>query len=99
MRAAKPAVARPSMKRARLSAARTSLISSAESTLAITICIRFLGGLATIEHAVAVAWQALCGARLVFVVRMIKNKDVTGRMPVTIISIARIVSRGGAGTL
>ena len=47
--------------------------------------------MATIEHAVVVTWQALSVARLVFVVRMIKNKDVTGRMPVTIISIDPLV--------
>src|SRR5215472_12851194 len=58
-----------------------------------TVSGRFGGYFTTIEHAVAVAWQAPCGARLVFVVRMIKNKDVTGRMPRTIISIARLVWR------
>ena len=41
VRAAKPAVACPSMKRARSSAARTALVSSAERTLAIAMCIRF----------------------------------------------------------
>src|SRR5262245_33647947 len=93
MRAAKPAVARPSMKRARLSAARTSLISSADAHCRSRFASGILGGLPTIEHAVAVTWQALSGARLVFVVRMIKNKDVTGRVPVTIIPIARLVRR------
>src|SRR5258708_7223858 len=41
IRAAKPAVSRPSSKFARASVSRTSASSSADSTLPITICMRF----------------------------------------------------------
>src|SRR5262249_37905689 len=86
-RAAKPAVAAPSTKRTRLSEARASLISSAESTSPITICITVPRGCGTSNTQLEPSGKCRGRRLFLFVAGTIQNKDVTGPIPELIISI------------